>query len=134
MNSILTLFLVLMSFLLLGCQTTSAPNYYETKSSLTHGNITLNLKKGVTRQSEVLDIFGAPNVATTDAENREVWTYQKTARITEGSSSSGYATILLAGVDRKSASISQGSRTLTLIITFDSNDVVVDFKSRSTNF
>ena len=134
MRIILTLFSVLTAFLLLGCQTTSAPNYYETKSSLTHGNITLNLKKGATRQSEVLEIFGAPNVATTDAENREVWTYQKTARITEGSSSSGYATILLAGVDRKSASISQGSRTLTLIITFDSNDVVVDFKSRSTNF
>ena len=97
-------------------------------------SITLNLKKGVTLQSEVLDIFGAPNIATTDAEKREVWTYQKTARITEGSSSSGYATILLAGVDKRSASISQGSRTLTLIITFDNNDVVVDFKSRSTNF
>ena len=134
MNLFQSLFLVLTTFFLLGCQTTSAPNYYETKSSLTHGNITINLKKGVTRQSEVLEIFGAPNVATTDAENREVWTYQKTARITEGSSSSGYATILIAGVNRNSASISQGSRTLTLIITFDSNDVVVDFKSRSTNF
>jgi len=134
MRVFLMFFLVLMSLFSVGCQTISSPNYYETKSSLTHGNITLNLKKGVTLQSEVLDIFGAPNIATTDAENREVWTYQKTARITEGSSSSGYATILLAGVDKRSASISQGSRTLTLIITFDNNDVVVDFKSRSTNF
>ena len=52
----------------------------ETKNSpFTHGNVQLSIKKGITTQAEVLEKFGAPNIATIDSSGYEVWTYQKYA-------------------------------------------------------
>ena len=50
----------------------TAPN-----SPFTHGNVQLTLKNGVTTQTEVLETFGAPNVATVDSDGNEVWTTRR---------------------------------------------------------
>ena len=51
-----------------GCSTPSAD---PGKSNLTHGAVQLNLKKGITTQTEVIEKFGAPNIATSDADGNE---------------------------------------------------------------
>ncbi|MEE2692464.1 MAG: hypothetical protein VX640_13080 [Pseudomonadota bacterium] len=92
------------------------------------------LKVGETTKSEVLDAFGAPNITTRDGSGREVWSYQRAATVAQASSSSNYWTIILAGQSNQAAGFSQSSRMITLIIKFDENDVVSDFRSRESNF
>ncbi len=103
-------------------------------SNLTHGQVQLTLKKGVTTKTEVLETFGAPNITTIDAAEREVWTYQRNATVANSNSSSSYGTVILFGANSRAAGFEQSSKTITLIIKFDDTDKVVDFKSRSTNF
>jgi outer membrane protein assembly factor BamE (lipoprotein component of BamABCDE complex) len=106
----------------------------ETSNRLTHGQVQLTLKKGVTTQSEVLEVFGAPNITTIDSSGLEVWTYQKHAIVEKSKSSNMYGTIILFGAGSKAAGFEQSARTMTLIIKFDENKKVVDFKSMSTSF
>jgi outer membrane protein assembly factor BamE (lipoprotein component of BamABCDE complex) len=103
-------------------------------SELTHGNVQMNLKVGETTQTEVLEVFGAPNITSMDGSSREVWTYQRHATVAQSQSRSGYFTIILAGGGRNSSSYEQTSRTMTLLIKFDESKVVSDFKSRTSNF
>jgi len=103
-------------------------------SALTHGNVKMNLKVGETTQAEVLEVFGAPNITTIDASGREVWTYQRHATVAQSSSGKNYWTIFLAGGSQSASGFEQSSRTITLIIKFDENDIVSDFRSRSSDF
>lgn len=119
--------------LLSGCATTPAP-VDQRNSALTQGNVQLNLRVGTTTKAEVLDKFGAPNITTRDAGGQEVWSYQRMATVSQSSSSSSYWTILLAGGSRSAEGFAQSSRTMTLIIKFDSRDVVSDFRSRTSDF
>lgn len=103
-------------------------------NALTQGNVQLNLRVGETTKAEVLDKFGAPNITTRDASGSEVWSYQRHARVSQSSSSGNFWTILLVGGGSSAAGFSETSRTMTLIIKFDDNDVVSDFRSRSSDF
>jgi len=103
-------------------------------SPLTHGNVQLTLKKGVTTQTEVLENFGPPNVATTDASGNEVWTYQKHATVAKSSEVGAYGTVILLGVGGGTSGFERSSRTMTLIIKFGADKKIVDFKSMSTSF
>ncbi len=106
-------------------------------NQLTSGQVTLTLRKNQTTQTEVLEKFGAPNLVTSNADGEEVWTYQKHATVANSSSSSGYATIILAGVQTARSGFEQSSRTMTLIIKFrELNGIktVVDFSSRASSF
>jgi hypothetical protein len=47
---------------------------------------------------------------------------------------SNYWTIVLVGGGARTAGFEQSSRTITLIIKFDKNKVVSDFRSRASNF
>lgn len=100
----------------------------------THGNVQLILKKGITTQTEVLDAFGAPNVATVDGDGNEVWTYQKNATISTNHSNSTYGTIIIFGGSSSASGFEQSSRTMTLIIKFDRAKTIKDFRSMTTNF
>lgn len=126
-------FLVLIGFLSACAQTPPAP-VTTRNSALTHGNVQMNLEVGRTSQTEVLEVFGAPNITSIDASGQEVWTYQRHATVSQSSSSSSYWTIILAGGRSGAAGFEQTQRTITLIIKFDSNGVVSDFRSRSSNF
>src|SRR5690606_24991807 len=99
-------------------------------SQLTQGNVQMNLMVGKTTKAEVLENFGSPNVTTRDSSGQEVWTYQRQAQVSQSSRNSSYGTLILIGGSRSASGFESSSRMMTLIIKFDSKDVVSDFKSR----
>ena len=103
-------------------------------SSLTQGNIQLNLKKGVTTKAEILEQFGAPNITTRDDSGKETWTYQRSAQEAKSSFSFQYWTILLAGQAGNNSGFASSSSMLTLIIKFDEHDIVYEYNSRTSHF
>lgn len=115
------------------CQTPITPVTNQ-DNQLTHGNVQLNVRVGETTQVEILEVFGAPNITTIDGEGQEVWTYQRHATVAQASASSNYWTILLLGGSNQASGFEQSSRTMTLIIKFDENNVVSDFRSRASSF
>ncbi|MDD9851459.1 MAG: hypothetical protein OXU94_06785 [Gammaproteobacteria bacterium] len=117
-----------------GCLPTAPEPLTKQNSQLTQGNVQLNLKIGETTKAEVLEVFGAPNITTRDGQGREVWTYQRTAQVAQSSAKSGEWTILLAGQSGSASGFESGSRMITLIIKFNDNDVVDDFRSRTSTF
>ena len=116
-----------------GCATTSGP-VDNRNSALTQGNVQMNLKVGQTTKSQVLEVFGAPNITTRDASGQEIWSYQRHATVQQSSSQTNFWTILLVGSGTSASGFSDTSRTMTLIIKFDSSDVVSDFRSRTSDF
>ena len=107
----------------------------ETRNSeMTHGNVQMNLKIGETSQTQVLEVFGAPNITSIDGSGQEVWTYQRAATTSQSASSNGYWTILLAGQSQEASGLEQTQRTMTLIIKFNDRKIVSDFRSRSSEF
>lgn len=54
-------------------------------NTLSYGTAGL-VKKGVTTQLEIMELFGGPDVMTTDKEGTEVWMYDKTTSTVSGSS------------------------------------------------
>ena len=128
-----TLIVFIFSVLLTGCIT--APETLTKKNSeLTQGMVQLKVQVGKTSKTEILETFGAPNITTRDSSGDEVWTYQRQAQTNQSSSQSGYWTIILAGKTSKASGFETSSRMMTLIIKFDNNEVVTDFKSRESNF
>jgi outer membrane protein assembly factor BamE (lipoprotein component of BamABCDE complex) len=103
-------------------------------SSMTQGNVQLNVKVGQTTKADILENFGAPNVTTRDGAGLEVWSYQRHATVSQSKEKTGFWTILFAGGGTKASGFSQTMRTMTLIIKFDSEDVVRDFRSRTSDF
>ena len=101
---------------------------------LTSGNIAMNLQVGKTTQAEVLEAFGAPNIVTMDGARNTVWSYQRHATVTQSTSSSSFWTIVLTGGAKRADGFSSSQRTVTLIIKFDANNVISDFRSRTSDF
>lgn len=118
---------------LAGCVSAPQP-LTERNSQLTQGNVQMNLEVGKTTKAEVIENFGSPNITTRDGAGREVWTYQRAAQVAQSSSQSGYWTVILAGKSSEASGFESSSRMITLIIKFDKNDVVTDFRSRTSNF
>lgn len=134
-----------MSAVIVGCGSSTTPtDQAPEKSKLTSGQVSLTLKKNQTTQTEVAEVFGAPNLVTNNAGEEEVWVYQKHATIANASSSSfaggvGLVTILFGGIGGSSSSSTneQSSRTMTLVIKFkeiNGAKRVVDFSSRYSSF
>ena len=126
--------LCISSLLILMSTSSLAAEQFEKNSPLTHGNVQINLKKGVTSQNEVLENFGPPNIMTTDAEENEVWTYQKMSTSGESKSRRSYGTLIIAGTEGETVGFKQSSKTMTLIIKFSPDKKVKDFKSYSSSF
>ena len=124
-----------LSFGLLSACASAPPVPVDARNSiLTQGNVQMNLKVGVTTKADVLNTFGSPNITTRDATGEEVWSYQRQATVSQSSNSGSYWTIFLTGESKSASGFSQSSRMMTLIITFNKNDVVSDFRSRSVDF
>ena len=124
---------LLLAASLSACVAFPAP-FSERNSELTQGNVQLHLEVGKTTKTQVLEVFGAPNVTTRDGAGREVWSYQRAAQVQQSASREGYWTILLAGQSSRASGFERSSRMTTLIIKFDARDVVSDFRSRTSNF
>ena len=127
------LFVFIFSILLTGCVTAPEP-LTKKNSELTQGMVQMNLEVGKTTKADVLETFGAPNITTRDSSGNEVWTYQRQAQVSQSSSSSGFIFVIIAGRSAEASGFETSSKMMTLIIKFDGNDVVTDFKSRESNF
>ena len=125
-------FAIISVFFLVGCKTTEPLS--SKNSNLTQGNVQMNLQVGETTKVDVLENFGSPNVTTRDASGQEVWSYQRAAQVAQSTTSEGYWTIIFAGQSKTATGFESSSRMITLIIKFDDNDVVTDFRSRESNF
>ena len=116
-----------------GCLASTTP-LTDKNSELTQGNVQMNLIVGETSKAQVLENFGSPNITTRDASGKEVWTYQRAAQVSQSSSKTGYWNIIIAGQSGSASGFESSSKMITLIIKFDENDIVYDFKSRESNF
>jgi outer membrane protein assembly factor BamE (lipoprotein component of BamABCDE complex) len=122
------------ALLLSACATTPPVPVTTRNSELTHGNVQLVIKTGSTTQTEIIEAFGAPNITSIDGSGAEVWTYQRSAQVSQSSTQESYWTVILAGQSKSASGFETTSRMITLIIKFDKNKVVSDFRSRSSNF
>lgn len=143
--------------LLLSCvraQSPPLPYSNQQKSNLTAGMVKKHVKVGVATQTEILSVFGAPNIITRDKDGNEVWTYDKqsmasASEVAEWNASGGAGAIAgglagdaaigggvtAGGSSGKSSSAGQvSSATFTLMIQFDANDVVKDYRMMATQF
>ena len=99
------------------------------RSNLTAGMAKKTIVKGQTTESEVLEVFGPPDLVT-HRDNLQIWTYDKLRYDVENSG--GYLTIGLAGVGGGGSKSS--STSTMLIIYFDERDVVRDYRMNVTRF
>ena len=126
--------IIITSILLLtGCVTAPEP-LTKKNSELTQGMVQMNLEVGKTTKAEVVETFGAPNITTRDGDGNEVWTYQRQAQVNQSSSNSGFIFVIIAGKSSSASGFESSSKMMTLIIKFDNEDIVTDFKSRESNF
>lgn len=118
----------------------------EEPNVLTHGMVQMTLKVGQTTQAEIIENFGGPNITTIDGTGQEMWVYDRHATVSYDKQS-GFSIGLFAGgggggfggggglgFGSKKSKSSTNSRAMTLIIKFDANKIVSDFKSRSSSF
>ncbi len=90
---------------------------------LTPGSVKINIVKGQTTQTQILEAFGPPDLVT-HKDGQDVWTYDKTTY--DYHHQWGYLTVLFAGTggDR----VRSSSRSTMLIIYFDARDTVTDYR------
>ena len=114
----------------------------EKRSSLTPGMAKKTIIKGQTKQAEVLEIFGPPDLVTTTQAGGEMWGYDRVSRET-AFSSFGIGVLggglpgdaLIGGVaGAKAGQTTQTVRTLFLLIYFDKDSTVIDYKLSATRF
>lgn len=121
-----------------------------TASALSYGTVTSQVVKGKTTQMDLLQVFGGPNIATTDRDGTETWVYERSATQTDvatnsqaaqGSASLGaffkYVDVQAGGSMARSSSASSTSssiRTLTVIVKFAPDKTVADYSVRASTF
>ncbi|UCH10422.1 MAG: outer membrane protein assembly factor BamE [Fidelibacterota bacterium] len=88
---------------------------------LTLGTVQASLHEGLS-QAEVQAALGAPNIVSKDATGREVWTYDKIYKQSESRSFFFWM------------SSTSTQKTLTVLITFDENSRVTEYKYHGTEF
>ncbi len=155
------------------CKTTSAPQVEtpsmppaiasDKPSALSYGTATGLVKKGVTTQREIIDLFGGADVMTTDKDGTEVWMYdKKTTTVStsgtvnnskqeksEASQMAAYLGIpLIAGgimakeraktdsveKSQNTGEVKTSAKNITFIIKFNENKTVKDFAVRQSSY
>ena len=102
-------------------------------SELTFGTAKKNIKPGVTKQEEIVTIFGsADNMVMRDG--KETWIYDRLKVETSTSSEGSFINLLIVGGGNRSSNVSTSTKNLTLIIKFNSKGVVEDFNVRSGGY
>jgi outer membrane protein assembly factor BamE (lipoprotein component of BamABCDE complex) len=97
-----------------------------TQSNLTPGMAKSTIVKGSTKQAEIIEVFGPPDLVT-HRDDMQVWTYDKIAYDVE--ETGGTVTIFREGRRRRSSSTST-----MLIIYFDDSDTVQDYRMNTIKF
>jgi len=147
MKKLYVSFLILMfSFMLSACSTTKQTGIGNADPA-SYGLAKKKLAVGKTTQQDVIQTFGAPNITTKGTGDvAEVWTYEKVSSDYAasqwdvglggggggGGSGGGGGGALFGGYGKQKGSSSV--RTVTLIIKFNANEIVSDYKIMETNF
>jgi len=103
------------------------------RGNLTMGAVQTRLENNRTTKAQVLEWFGSPNIATRDKEG-EVWNYTRQGTASEVRTSSVGAWMLVAAAGGSSGFAHSGSYSFDLLIRFDRNDIVTDYKVLQTAF
>ncbi len=106
-------------------------------SPVTPGAAKMYLEPGRTHQVEVLEKFGTPNIVTR-RDGGEMWVYDKISS-NEGSGllglgGGGGGSGLGGGIFGGLSSRTRSETTVMLIVYFDPNDIVLDYKITQTKF
>jgi hypothetical protein len=140
-----------------GCIRTSTPALPQSsaqKSNLTAGMVKKYIRVGTATQTDIISVFGAPNIITRDKNGNEVWTYDRQSMASASEiaawNAGGNVTVGAAGLagstpvggivggggsaEKGSSAGQVSSATFTLMITFDSKDVVKDYRMMATQF
>lgn len=88
-----------------------------------------HIKVGNSTQEDVVKLFGSPDNMVM-RKGKEIWIYDRFKVETNASSDSGYGTIILAGVSKRSATTSTSVKTITVIIDFNVEGIVEDLNMR----
>ena len=119
--------LISIVFLLQACSTKVQNSK---NNDFTYGSVELHLKKGSTKQTEVLKEFGPPNITTNDGDE-EVWTYQRHSTSSRSSSKGASFFGVIGGFSGESA---QSSKSMILILRFVKSKILTDFHTRYSSF
>ena len=125
-KQVLFLLLVCLVFICTGCQEKTRTQ----GTNLTAGMAKTKIVNGVTTQSELLEVFGSPNIITKNKSGNELWTYDKVAM--EKSYEEGYWNVIVGGGSGGKQSTSM--KTFTLMIEFDDNSIVKSNSYRASQF
>lgn len=128
----------------------AAPAPQVSASALSYGTVTSQVIKGKTTQLELLQIFGGPNISTTDRDGTETWVYERSVTQTDvqtnsqaaqGSASLGaffkYIDVQAGGSASRSAAASSAAssiRSITVIVKFAADKTVADYSVRASQF
>jgi outer membrane protein assembly factor BamE (lipoprotein component of BamABCDE complex) len=120
--------------MLLSCYSATSTSSINTEArELTPGIIKKEIRIGLS-QADVVNILGSPNIITRDSKGKEVWVYDRISAEVETQSSSQYGTILILGFVNQKTKTKTTQKTLTLIITFDSDNRVENFSYHYSKF
>lgn len=125
---------ILLTLVIVGCSNNTTMIEPEQKSNLTVGMIKTKIIEGKTTQDEVLKLFGAPNIITTNSEGKEVWNYNKSSYQSGAQGKSSGWSLLLAGNSKSSVLSTSSTASMDLIITFNKKNIVENYKVISASF
>ena len=126
--------ILVLTMMLWSCSATMAT---PDSNDFTLGKVQSELKVGM-NSSEVVVLFGSPNLVTSRKEGGEAWTYDKISWLTESSSVGGVVTgwtpkffgIFGGNKSRNEKS----SKNITLVIKLNGDGNVEDFKYQSVKY
>jgi hypothetical protein len=119
-------------------------------SALSYGIVTSQVRKGVTTQLDLVQLFGSPNISTFDSAGTESWVYERTVTRTEvqsqaksaqaaanlgvffGSGEAGGA--VSGGQSSSSGSATTSVRSITVVVKFAPDKTVADYSVRASYF
>ena len=128
----------------------AAPPDQRGASALSYGVVTVAVERGKTTQLDLIQLFGGPNISTTDGEGVETWVYERSVSQTDAASKSnqwqaaanlglsfGHVQLGASGGGGSSGagySSASSFRSLTVIVKFNSNKTVKDYSVRASQF
>ncbi len=98
-------------------------------SNLTPGMAKKVIMKGQTTQAEVIEVFGPPDLVT-HRDDMQIWTWDRIRQ--DVKQSSDYLALLVYG--RQGSTTSSSTRTTMLIVYFDADDVVQEYRMILSRF
>ena len=115
------------------------------QSELRYGTVTSRVVKDKTTQTELVELFGGPDIATTDAAGTETWVYESKSS-TSTSQSQSAVSARGAGLhlfffgeasaqarDQNSGTSTYSTKNVTLIVNFNKDKTVKDYSVRQSS-